>query len=100
MPDLKHLARTVFIRTLGAIDIPAAFARKLARDGTTISCGDDRFDLAKFQRIRAVAIGKAAVAMARSLIRTLSPNFRAEGILVAPSLPPESVPGFRAIASG
>jgi glycerate 2-kinase len=100
MSDLKYLARTVFDRTLGAIDIPAAFARKLARKGTTVSCGDDRFDLARFQRIRAVAIGKAGVTMARSLVTTLSPNFRAEGILVAPSPPPEPVPGFRAIAAG
>jgi glycerate 2-kinase len=100
MSDLKHLARTVFDRTLAAIDIPAAFARKLARNGTTISCGDDRFDLARFQRIRAVAIGKASVTMARSLVMKLSPNFCAEGILVAPTLPPEPVPGFRAIAAG
>jgi glycerate 2-kinase len=100
MSDFKYLARTVFDRTLGAIDIPAAFARKLARNGTTISCGGDSFDLARFQRIRAVAIGKAAVAMARSLIKTLAPNFRAEGILAAPSLPREPVPGFRAIAGG
>ena len=109
MSDLKQLARTIFHRTLGAIDIPAAFARKLARSGTTIRWGDDRFDLAQFERIRAVAFGKAAVAMARSLVKTLSLDLHSadarragsfEGILVAPSMPPEIVPGFRAIAAG
>jgi hydroxypyruvate reductase len=109
MSDLKHLARTIFHRTLGAIDIPEAFARKLARSGTTICCGDDRFDLAQFERVRAVAFGKAAIAMSRSLIKTLSLDSHAadsrragrfEGILVAPSMPPEPVPGFRAIVAG
>jgi len=109
MSDLKHLARTIFHRTLGAIDIPAAFARKLARSGSTIACGDDRFDLARFERIRAVAFGKAAVAMARSLVKTISPALRSsdshgaryfEGLLVAPVPMSEPVPGFRVIAAG
>jgi glycerate 2-kinase len=100
MSDLKHLARTVFDRTLGAIDIPAAFARKLVRNGSTISCRDDYFDLARFERIRAVAIGKAAIPMARSLVKVLPPNFHVEGILAAPSLPHDPVHGFRAIAAG
>ncbi|MGD0841246.1 MAG: DUF4147 domain-containing protein [Candidatus Acidiferrales bacterium] len=100
MADLKHIARTIFRRTLAAIDIPAAFERKLARSGASIACGDDRFDLSRFERIRAVAIGKAAVAMARGLAGALAPDFRAEGILVAPQLPAEPVPGFRGIAAG
>jgi len=99
MPDLKHLARTIFDRTLAAIDIPAAFERKLARFGSTIACGDDPFDLAQYDRIHAIAIGKAAVAMARGLIGVLAPDFGAQGILVAPQLPAEPVPGFRGIAA-
>jgi glycerate 2-kinase len=100
MSDLKLFARTIFRRTLDAIDIPSAFARKLARVGTTIACGDDRFDLAQFPSVRAVAFGKAAVAMARGLAAVLSPDFSASGILVAPSLPAKAVPGFRAIVAG
>jgi hydroxypyruvate reductase len=109
MSDLKHLARTIFHRTLGAIDIPAAFARKLARSGGTIACADDRFDLGRFERIRAVVFGKAAVAMARSLVKTISPALRSadshgtsyfEGLLVAPVPMSEPVPGFRVIAAG
>lgn len=100
MSGLKHLARTIFARTLGAIDIPAAFERKLARSGTTVACGDDRFDLARFKSIRAVAFGKAAVTMARSLVGVLAPDFRVQGILVAPSLPSGPILGFHAIAAG
>ena len=40
MADLKHIARTIFRRTLAAIDIPAAFERKLARSGASIACGE------------------------------------------------------------
>jgi len=100
MSDLKQLARTIFHRTLDAIDIPEAFGRRVPPAGTTPAGAAARFDLARFKKIRAVAMGKAAVAMARGLAGVLEPDFQATGILVAPSLPAEPVPGFRAIAAG
>ncbi len=99
MPDLKQLALQICRESFAAIDIPATMRRKLAREGSLIRVNGAAFDLAPFTRICAVAIGKASVAMARGLSETLSPDFHAEGIVVAPSLP-ENVPtGFRAIAA-
>ena len=57
-------------------------------------------DLAAFERIYAVAIGKASLAMACGLAELLSPDFRPEGIIVAPT-PSASLPGaFLEIVAG
>ncbi len=101
MPDLKQLARRIFHETLAAIDIPAVFRRKLDRAGSTISCGDERIDLAQFSAIRVVAIGKASLAMTRGLTDVLAPDFAPEGIVVSPAIAPTAVPsGIRAIVAG
>ena len=85
MSDLKQAALEIFRETLAAIDIPSVVRRKLARAGSYIHVNDAPIDLASFERICAVAIGKASVAMAKGLADTLAPDFRAEGIVVAPA---------------
>jgi glycerate 2-kinase len=100
MTDLKQAALEIFQRTLAAIDIPSSMQRKLARSGSRILVNGTHFDLTAFDRICAVAIGKASMAMARGLGDTISPDFRAEGILVAPTQPSDVPPGFRSIVAG
>ena len=100
MPDLKQRALQIFRDALAAIDIPATMRRKLAREGSHLRLGGAMLDLAAFERICAAAIGKASVAMACGLSELLSPTFRAEGIVVAPSLASNVPSGFRAIAAG
>jgi glycerate 2-kinase len=100
MPDLKQTALQMFRNTLAAIDIPATMRRKLAREGSHIRAGGATVDLASFKRIRAVAIGKASVAMACGLAEMLSPAFRADGIVVSPSFAKSAPPGFRAFVAG
>ena len=57
-------------------------------------------DLSTYENIRAVALGKASVAMSRGLEELLAPDFRAEGIVVT-STPSNVVPsGFRTILAG
>src|SRR5229473_223905 len=100
MLDLKQTALQLFRDTLAAIDIPATMRRKLAREGSHIRLSGALLDLAPFERICAVAIGKASVAMAFGLSELLSPAFRADGIVVAPSLANSVPSGFRAIVAG
>jgi glycerate 2-kinase len=100
MADLKQAALKIFRETLAAIDIPSSMRRKLGRAGSRIFVNGVLFDLAAFERIYAVAVGKASMAMACGLAELLSPDFRAEGIVVTPtaaSVLPES---FRAIVAG
>ena len=60
----------------------------------------DPIDLAAFDRICAVAIGKASVAMAHGLAESLSPNFAVQGIVVSPSEARDLPEGFRSIVAG
>ena len=100
MTDLKRAALRIFRETLAAIDIPLSMRRKLGRAGSRILVNGAPFDLAAYERISAIAIGKASVAMARGLAELLSPDFRAEGIVVAPSAASGLPEGFQAILAG
>ena len=100
MADLKQAALQVFRETLAAIDIPLVMRRKLDRTGSRIRVSGTLFDLAAFERIYAVAIGKASQALARGLTELLSPDFRTEGIVVAPTPATRAPDGFRVFAAG
>jgi glycerate 2-kinase len=100
MPDLKQSALSIFRETLAAIDVPSAMQRKLDRAGSRIVVNGAPLDLGVFREIRAIAIGKASVAMARGLAQTISPNFHAHGIVVAPEPASDLPEGFRLIVAG
>jgi glycerate 2-kinase len=105
MVDLKQAALHIFQKTFSAIDIPATMRRKLARTGSRICVNGELLDIAPFERICAISIGKASVALAHGLSEVLSPDFRADGIVVMPSncrpSLQEGIPGeFRTILAG
>lgn len=100
MADLKQLARQIFHETLAAIDIPATMQRKLRRDGTRLRCDGKIFDLREFDKLRVVAIGKAAHAMVDGLALVLSPFVRFEGVVSAPTAPRKPLPGMKYFVGG
>src|ERR1019366_5001345 len=100
MPDLKQSALQIARETLAAIDIPSTMRHKLARSGWRIRVHGTELDLAAFERIFIIAIGKASESMARGMFQALSPDFHAEGIVVTPSLLGSAPPGFRVIVAG
>jgi hydroxypyruvate reductase len=100
LSELKQIARRIFAETLAAIDIPATMQRKLAREGTRIRCGDAKIDLSAYERIVAIAIGKAGFGMASGLCEVLAPEFSVSGILAIPAAPPRELPGFRTFLAG
>jgi glycerate 2-kinase len=100
MADLKQLARRIFHETLAAIDIPAAMQRKLRRDGTRLHCDGVVFDLRNFEKLRVVAIGKAAHAMVEGLAAVLAPFVRFEGVLSAPTAAGKPLPGMKYFLAG
>lgn len=103
MSDLKQLAREIFHETLAAIDIPLTLRQKLARTGSRIRFEGDAIDLAAYDRIVAIAIGKASVGMARGFAELFATDFAFEGILVAPyeslSEIPAAIGGFRVMGA-
>ena len=100
MAQLKQLARKIFQETLAAIDIPATMQRKLQRKGTVLLCGGTRIDLRDFEKLRVVAIGKAAHAMVEGLALVLAPFVRFEGVVSAPTASHKPVPGMKYFVAG
>jgi glycerate 2-kinase len=100
MPHLKQLARQIFHETLAAIDIPATMQRKLRRKGTLLSCGETKIDLRDFEKLRVVAIGKAAHAMVEGLALLLAPFVRLEGVVSAPTAVRKPLAGMKYFVAG
>jgi hydroxypyruvate reductase len=100
MADLKKLARHIFQETLAAIDIPRTMQRKLRREGTRLHCDGKIFDLREFDKLRVVAIGKAAHAMVDGLALVLEPFVRFEGVVSAPTAPRKPLPGMKYFVGG
>src|SRR6266478_2447441 len=100
MADLKQIARQILHETLAAIDIPATMQRKLRREGTRLLCDGKIFDLREFDKLRVVAIGKAAHAMVDGLAAVLVPFVRFEGVVSAPTVPRRPLPGMKYFLGG
>jgi glycerate 2-kinase len=100
MPHLKKLARQIFHETLAAIDIPATMQRKMWRKGTVLTCGDAKIDLRDFEKLRVVAMGKAAHAMVEGLAQVLAPFLRMEGVVSAPTPARRRLAGIRYFVGG
>ena len=104
MADLKQLARRIFHETLAAIDIPATMQRKLLRVGTRLRCADAvsslDVDIAAFDRVVVIAIGKAAHAMVDGLAALLAGERAFEGIVAAPTAPTRAVRGMQYFLAG
>ena len=100
MADLKQLARQIFLETLAAIDIPRTMQRKLRRAGTRLLCDGKILDLREFDRLRVVAIGKAAHAMVEGLALVLAPFVRFEGVVSAPTAPRKPLAGMKYFLGG
>ena len=85
MADLKQMALRIFHETLTVIDLAATMRRKLNVYETILRCGNAAIDLARFERLVVVALGKAARTMADTLRAVVPADLRLEGIVVAPA---------------
>ncbi|MEO6910452.1 MAG: DUF4147 domain-containing protein [Edaphobacter sp.] len=103
---LREAAKTIFKESLADCSIERAFERKVksttGHDGhRLLFLGDDAIDLDHVKHIRIIAAGKAAVTMLQALLSRLQPSScDLSGILMAPELPPNLVPGIQFFAGG
>ena len=100
MSQLKQIARQIFHETLAAIDIPATMQRKVRRKGALLVCGETRIDLGDFEKLRVVAIGKAAHAMVDGLALVLAPFVRLKGVVAAPTVARRPLIGMKYFVAG
>lgn len=68
---LREDARRILGAALVAADPAAAVRRALALDGHTLRFGDERMDLAAFERVRLLGAGKASPGMALAALHLL-----------------------------
>jgi glycerate 2-kinase len=100
MPDSKSIARQIFRQTLASIDIPHVMESKLQIEGRRLVLPDKSIELSSISKVRVIAIGKAAHAMAVGLYDLLPANLHCRGIVSAPTSPALPLPGFVYFVSG
>src|SRR5215468_1428005 len=80
-PNLRNIALEIFHRALAAIDVESVTRAFVRLDGDRVEIGDETVDLTRFNRVIAIAIGKAGIPMARAVEEVLGD--RISGGLVA-----------------
>jgi hydroxypyruvate reductase len=97
---MKTTARRIFQQTLAAMDIHAAIARRLERDGSRIRTGAGEIDLTEYREIVVIAFGKASIAMAEGFQAALGADFPVDGILVSPAAATGAVKDWKKFVGG
>ncbi|HEU0184657.1 MAG TPA: glycerate-2-kinase family protein, partial [Blastocatellia bacterium] len=65
--DLRTITLEIFRRSLAAIDVEKIMRESARRDGDRLMIGGESIDLAQFDRLVVIAVGKASVPMARAV---------------------------------
>ena len=98
MSALRASARRIFLHALAESSIEKAFERNVEFGRGVLRIGEDLHDLASYNRVRVVSLGKAAHAMAEALAAKVGSGL--EGIVACVADPPAQVPGFRYYRGG
>ena len=86
MANLRDIARGIFDQSLADCSVEQAVAHHVTVRGKALQVGEETIDLGQMQRVRIVAVGKAARTMLVSLLRQLSLPVHCDlaGVLIAP----------------
>ncbi len=98
---LKRAARDIFSATLAECSVERAFARNVMVEGSEIRFDNEAFDLELYDRVRILAVGKAATPMLNAMLTRLPARADCDiaGILATPQPPENLPPGFVHFAS-
>jgi glycerate 2-kinase len=94
MLDLRTTAREIFQRTLAAIDVTTVVNTRLQLAGNQLVIDGEQLDLTPYRRVIVIAIGKAAVPMARAVEAILGERIT-DGLVVTNAVigaPPTQLP--------
>jgi hydroxypyruvate reductase len=81
VPELRQSARQIFDAAVRAVDPGEAIRRHVVREGTRLTIGRERVDLASVRQIVAVGLGKAGAPMAAAVEEILGDRI-ARGVVV------------------
>jgi hydroxypyruvate reductase len=95
-------ARDIFTSALAECTVERAFARKVVVEGTELRFDEEVFDLEGHDRVRILAVGKAASPMLTALLERLPLRAGCDvaGLLATPQAPAVLPQGFRYFPSG
>jgi hydroxypyruvate reductase len=93
-----HTGR-IIAAALRAADPAAAVARVLVRRGDVLQAGARSYNLAGFQRVRVLGIGKAAAQMAQAVVDAL-PDLTLDGVLITKRGFTQAVSGLQILEAG
>jgi glycerate 2-kinase len=82
--ELRNIARQIYQRALAAIDLESTIATQTQLRGNQLDLAGEKVDLAEFKRILVIAIGKAALPMARAIDAVLGERI-SDGLVVTNS---------------
>ena len=89
----------IIAAALRAADPAAAVARVLVRRGALLQAGARSYNLAGFQRVRVLGIGKAAAQMAQAVVDAL-PDLTLDGVLITKRGFAQAVSGLQILEAG
>lgn len=92
----KQTLVEMFRETLRRLDVGERMNARIHCERGILTIGEDLYDLASYEKLQVVAIGKAASTMAAAF-DTLVGQGRATGIIVPPHMPADPLPNFRYI---
>ncbi len=96
---MKETLLRLFLETLEEASLERVLAAKVRRRGDALVVAGQAIDLQGAERIFVAGVGKAARPMCDALAALL-PESKTTGAIVAPALPGQVPPGFRAFAGG
>jgi hydroxypyruvate reductase len=97
-PNMRELARDIFLQTLRQCTVQSAFARHVRYESGTLRVCEDVYSLTDYEGVSVISIGKAAHSMAEALAEQLGRGIG--GIIAAPVEPTTQLHGFRYYKGG
>ena len=96
--EMRVAARGIFDHALSEASIDHAFARHVECDHGVLRIGEDLHDLASYNRVWVISIGKAAHTMVKAL--EMQAGNRFQGIVASSVQPSSQIAGFRYFLGG
>jgi hydroxypyruvate reductase len=96
---MRNVLKEMFLQALRELDLPGRLRQQVWAKGSVLEIGGDLYALDQLERIRAIALGKAAAEMAAALDEALGVG-RATGLVVSSAEPGTRLPNFRYVVGG
>ncbi|SNS37747.1 hydroxypyruvate reductase [Granulicella rosea] len=103
MNDTRAVRRSAILeihaRTMARLDVRRVMEMNIRRRGRLLEAWDSTFDLGAYDRVLALAVGKAAAPMAEGLLQALDCVEGVDALVIAPEIPASQRPGVEYLKS-